>query len=180
MAKSKKGTKNLVLAIICFLFGALLFSSMFMPMIKVDYTLDEETFSAVDVITAMGFADVTEDPIQHGKDILNASDGEILADDMLFSDNAASTKAAGILNMIASIFGGLLMVMAILSLFCKSKLLKKLMLVFGVLGTLCAVGSIISAFILLGELSEIYSIHAACFIAVISGLISTVGAVLNK
>lgn len=178
MAKSKKGMKNLILTIVCIVFGALLFSSMFMPMIAVNDW--DVRFSAADVVTAMGFADLIEEPMQHAKDLDNASDGEILAYENLCGDNAASTKAAGILNMIASIFGGLLAIVSILSLVFKSKLLKKIMLVFGVLGTLCAVGSIISAFILLGELSEIYSIHAACFIAIISGLISTVCAWQNK
>lgn len=180
MAKSKKGTKSLVLAIICFLFGALLFSSMFMPMIKVEYTIDEETFSAVDVITALGFADKTENVLQYLEDRANASEGARFASDMLDGDTEASTKVAGILNMIASIFGGLLAIVAVLSLVFKSGLLKKIMLVFGVLGTLCAIGSLVSALFFLGSVGEMYTINAACFVAVISGLISAICAWQNK
>lgn len=180
MAKSKKGTKSLVLAIICFVFGALLFSSMFMPMIKIEYGNDEETFSAVDVITAMGFADKSENVLQYLDDRAHASEGAKFASDMLDGDTEASTKAAGILNMVASIFGGLLMVMAVLSLVFKSGLLKKLMLVFGVVGTLCAIGSLVSALFFLGSVGQMYTINAACFVAIISGVVSTTCAWLKK
>lgn len=180
MAKSKKGTKSLVLAIICFLFGALLFSSMFMPMIAAkDF---DAKVSAVNVVTAMGFDET---------DALRANSGEQAAYGIVRAEETASKiKAAGILNLIASIFGGLLAIVAVLSLLFKSGLLKKLMLMFGALGMLCAIGSLVAVIIFLAtkidygfyviKASDLYGIHAASIIAIISGFVSATCAGLNK
>lgn len=183
---TKRGTKDLVLALICVVFGVLLFCSMFMPMIA-SKNSDETKISAVDVVTAMGFADITEDPIQHAKDIANASEEEIAADRLLMMEDAASkTKAAAILNLFASILGGLLVVSALLSMIFRFNLLRTLTLGFGGLATLCAIGAIICVFVLLGteigptKLSENMGIHASTIIAIISGIVSTTCAWLKK
>ena len=68
----------------------------------------------------------------------------------------------------------------------KWNILKTLTLAFGALGTLCAIGAIISIFVLLGtemagvKFSESAGIHAASFIAIISGVTATVCAWLKK
>ena len=64
--------------------------------------------------------------------------------------------------------------------------MRTLALAFGTLGTLCAIGAIISIFVLLGtemagvKFSENAGIHAASFIAIISGVASTTCAWLKK
>lgn len=185
-AKKKSGMKGIILSVIAIVFGVLLFCSMFMPMIA-SKNSDGTKVSATNVLTAMTFADPTEDPVQYAKDIANASEEEIAARALLASeDTAAKTKAAALLNLFASIFGGLLVVAALLAMIFRGSLLRTLALAFGTLGTLCAIGAIISIFVLLGtevlgvKYSENIGIHAAPFIAIISGVTSTVCALLKK
>lgn len=185
-AKKKSGMKGIILSVLAMVFGVLLFCSMFMPMIA-SKNSDETKVSATNVLTAMSFADPTEDPVQYAKDIANASKEEIAARSLLASeDTAAKTKAAAFLNLFASIFGGLLVVAALLAMIFKWNILRTLTLAFGALGTLCAIGAIISIFVLLGtemagvKFSENAGIHAASFIAIISGVASTTCAWLKK
>lgn len=185
-AKKKSGMKGLILSILAIVFGVLLFCSMFMPMIA-SKNSDETKVSATNVLTAMSFANPTEDPVQYAKDIANASKEEKAARTLLASeDTAAKTKAAAFLNLFASIFGGLLVVAALLAMIFKWNILRTLTLAFGALGTLCAIGAIISIFVLLGtemagvKFSENAGIHAASFIAIISGVASTTCAWLKK
>lgn len=185
-AKKKSGMKGLILSILAMVFGVLLFCSMFMPMIA-SKNSDETKVSATNVLTAMSFANPTEDPVQYAKDIANASKEEKAARTLLASeDTAAKTKAAAFLNLFASIFGGLLVVAALLAMIFKWNILRTLTLAFGALGTLCAIGAIISIFVLLGtemagvKFSENAGIHAASFIAIISGVASTTCAWLKK
>lgn len=185
-AKKKSGMKGIILSALAMVFGVLLFCSMFMPMIA-SKNSDETKVSATNVLTAMSFADQTKDPIQYGKDIANASKEEIAAYGLIKGeDTAAKTKAAAVLNVLASILGGLLVVAALLAMIFKWNILKTLTLAFGALGTLCAIGAIISIFVLLGtemagmKFSESAGIHAASFIAIISGVTATVCAWLKK
>ncbi len=185
-AKKKSGMKGIILSVIAIVFGVLLFCSMFMPMIA-SKNSDETKVSACNVLTAMSFADPVEDSIQNMKDLANASQEEIAAYGLVVSeDTAAKTKAAAILNVIASALGGLLVVAALLAMIFKWNILKTLTLAFGALGTLFAIGAIISIFVLLGtemagvKFSENAGIHAASFIAIISGVTSTVCALLKK
>ena len=185
-AKKKSGMKGLILSILAMVFGVLLFCSMFMPMIA-SKNDNETKVSATNVLTAMSFADPTEDPIQYAKDVANASEEEIAARSLLASeDTAGKAKAAAFLNLFASIFGGLLVVAALLAMIFRGNLLRTLALAFGGLGTLCAIGAIISIFVLLGteilgvKFSENVGIHAAPFIAIISGVTATVCAWLKK
>lgn len=187
-AKKKSGMKGIILSVLAMVFGVLLFCSMFMPMIAIKNIDDTKTkVSATNVLTAMSFADQTKDPIQYGKDIANASKEEIAAYGLIKGeDTAAKTKAAAVLNVLASILGGLLVVAALLAMVFKWNILKTLTLAFGALGTLCAIGAIISIFVLLGtemagvKFSESAGIHAASFIAIISGVTATVCAWLKK
>ncbi|MGN1162579.1 MAG: hypothetical protein ACI4T2_01465 [Christensenellales bacterium] len=185
-AKKKSGMKGIILSVLAIVFGALLFCSMFMPMIA-SKSSDETKVSTVNVLTAMSFADPVEDSIQNMKDLANASQEEIAAYGLVVSeDTAAKTKAAAILNVIASALGGLLVVAAVLAMIFKGKLMRMLVLAFGMLGTLFAIGSIICVFVLLGtevlgtKFSETAGIHAAPFIAIISGAVATACACLNK
>lgn len=174
-AKKKSGMKGIILSVIAIVFGVLLFCSMFMPMIASKNS--DEKVSAVNVVTAMSFDNLTDAD----------NEKELAAYGLLKNeDTAAKTKAAALLNVFASIFGGLLVVAALLAMIFRGSLLRTLALAFGTLGTLCAIGAIISIFVLLGtevlgvKYSENIDIHAAPFIAIISGVTSTVCAWLKK
>ena len=118
--------KGIILSALAMVFGVLLFCSMFMPMIA-SKNSDETKVSATNVLTAMSFADQTKDPIQYGKDIANASKEEIAAYGLIKGeDTAAKTKAAAVLNVLASILGGLLVVAALLAMIFKWNILKTL------------------------------------------------------
>lgn len=175
-AKKKSGMKGIILSVLAIVFGVLLFCSMFMPMIA-SKNSDGTKVSAVNVVTAMSFDNLTDAD----------NEEELAAYGLLKNeDTAAKTKAAALLNLFASIFGGLLVVAALLAMIFRGSLLRTLALAFGTLGTLCAIGAIISIFVLLGtevlgvKYSENIGIHAAPFIAIISGVTSTVCALLKK
>lgn len=177
-AKKKSGMKGIILSVLAMVFGVLLFCSMFMPMIEIKNIDDTKTkVSATNVLTAMSFDNLTEADNEEEAAAYGLIKGE---------DTAAKTKAAALLNLFASILGGLLVVAALLAMVFKWNILKTLTLAFGALGTLCAIGAIISIFVLLGteiagmKFSESAGIHAASFIAIISGVTATVCAWLKK
>lgn len=177
-AKKKSGMKGIILSVLAMVFGVLLFCSMFMPMIAIKNIDDTKTkVSATNVLTAMSFDNLTEADNEEEIAAYGLIKGE---------DTAAKTKAAALLNLFASILGGLLVVAALLAMVFKWNILKTLTLAFGALGTLCAIGAIISIFVLLGteiagmKFSESAGIHAASFIAIISGITATVCAWLKK
>lgn len=177
-AKKKSGMKGIILSVLAMVFGVLLFCSMFMPMIAKENIDDTKTkVSATNVLTAMSFDNFTEADNEEELAAYGLIKGE---------DTAAKTKAAALLNLFASILGGLLVVAALLSMIFRGNLMRTLALAFGTLGTLCAIGAIICVFVLLGteilgvKFSENAGIHAAPFIAIISGVTATVCAWLKK
>lgn len=120
-AKKKSGMKGIILSVLAMVFGVLLFCSMFMPMIA-SKNSDETKVSATNVLTAMSFDNLTEADNEEEAAAYGLIKGE---------DTAAKTKAAAVLNVLASILGGLLVVAALLAMIFKWNILKTLTLAFG-------------------------------------------------
>ena len=188
-ANKKSGLKNIILACLAVVFGAILFCTMFMPLVTSTQS-DGTKISACNVLTAMSFADPTEDPIQYAKDIANASNEEKLAYNMLQTDNdgiATKLKVATFFNLFASILGGLLVASVILSMIFRGNLLRTLSISFGILGLLCAIGALVGILMFLGTtsggivpVSDFYAIHAASILAIITAAFATVCAWMKR
>lgn len=188
-AKKTNGMKGIILSVLAIVFGVVLFSTMFMPLIAAKES-DEAKISAVNVMTAMTFANEEENFVQNAKDLANASEEERAAYTMISIQDenlGAKFKAAAFFNLFASIFGGLLAVCVILSMIFKAKILRIVSVCIGALATMFAIAALVCVLVFLGgktsgivEISDFFGIHAASILAIITGAFSAMFAWAKK
>lgn len=179
---TKRGTKDLVLALICVVFGILMFSSMFMPLFSAK-DIDSK-FSTKDVLVAMNvesFADLSE-----------LSEGEVDALAVINSeDYGAAVKSTAVTGVICAVLGAVVAVLGLLSMILRLNLLNKLMLLCGILALLAALACLISSIVFLAtkydvpfvgtvKLSDSWGIHAGPIMFLICSLITPVAAFMRK